>query len=55
MKEYRFNNTTIRVHGNACHATVKEATIKFLKKVELYRSRQKEKEQNGNIDKSRII
>lgn len=54
MKEYRYNIATIRVHGTACRATIKEAAIKLLKKVELHRAKQKEK-QHGNIDKSRNI
>jgi hypothetical protein len=42
IKKYIHNNVVIRVHGRACHATVKEATIKFLKKVELCKAKQKE-------------
>ena len=55
MKEYTYNNATIRVYGNACHATIKEATIKFLKKVEIERLKRKDKDQNGNTDTCRII
>ena len=42
MKEYRFNNAIIRVHGNACRATIEKATIKFLKKIELHKAKKKE-------------
>lgn len=41
IKIYKFNNATIRVHGTACHATIKDATVKFLKKVELNKAKQK--------------
>ncbi len=55
MKEYRFNNATIRVYGNAYHVTIKDATITFLKKVELSKTKRREQNENGNIDKSRVI
>ena len=55
MKKYKFNNAIIRVHGNACRATIEKATIVFLKKVDLHKARQKEQGQNGNTDKSRNI
>ena len=55
MKEYKHNNAIIRVHGNACHATIKEATIKFLKKVELARLKRKDDIKNDNVDTCRIV
>ena len=55
LKEYRFNNAIVRVHGNACRATIEKATIKFLKKIELHKAKKKEQQQNGNIDTSRNI
>jgi hypothetical protein len=55
MKEYTYNNVTIRIHGVACREKVEGATIKFLNKVELYKVKQKEKHQNGNTDTSRTI
>lgn len=51
MKEYTYNNSTIRVRGVACREKLKAATITFLKKVELHKAKQKEhKIQNGNTD-----
>ena len=55
MKKYRHNNVTIRVYGSACHATIKDATIKFLSKVEMYKAKQEEQHKNVNINKSRNI
>lgn len=56
MKEYKYNNAIIRVHeGNAYHATIKDATIKFLKKVEAARLKRKEDHENGNINTCRIV
>lgn len=55
MKEYKYNNATVRMYGNACHATLKEATIRLLKKVEIVRSKRKDESKNGNIDTCRII
>lgn len=55
IKIYKFNNAIIRVHGNACHANIKDATAKFLKKIELNKAKQKEQQRNGNIDQSRNI
>ena len=50
MKEYIYNNNVIRVHGVACREKLEAATITFLKKVELHKQKQKEQQQNGNID-----
>jgi hypothetical protein len=50
MKEYTYDNNTIRVHGVACREKMEEATIAFLKKVELHKQKQKDQQQNGNID-----
>ena len=55
LKEYRHNTVTIRVHGSACHATVKEATLRFLKKIEMNKAKRKEQIQNGNTNTSRTI
>lgn len=55
MQQYRHGDATIRVHGNACRATIEKATIVFLKKVELSKSKQKEQYKHGNTDKSRNI
>jgi hypothetical protein len=55
MKEYIYNSNTIRVRGVACREKLEAATITFLKKVELHKKKQKEQQQNGNIDKSRNI
>lgn len=51
MKEYTYNQNTIRIRGVACHEKLKTATITFLKKVELHKAKQKEQKiQNGNTD-----
>ena len=56
MKEYKYNNAIIRVHdGSASRATIKEATIKFLTKVQTARSKRKDESNNGNINTSRIV
>lgn len=44
MKEYTYNNNTIRVQGVACREKVEAATIIFLKKVELHKKKQKEQQ-----------
>lgn len=55
MKEYTYNSNIIRIRGVACRENLEAATIAFLKKVELHKNKQKEQNQNGNIDKSRNI
>jgi hypothetical protein len=50
MKEYTYNGNIIRVHGVAHREKIEEATIIFLKKVEICKTKQKEQQQNGNID-----
>lgn len=55
IKTYIHNNTVVRIHGNACRATLQEAAIAFLKKVEKQKANRKETNQNGNTDQSRII
>lgn len=50
MKEYIYNSNIIRVHGVACREKIEAATISFLKKVEMYKKKQKEKQENGNVD-----
>lgn len=44
MKEIKIGSATVRIHGNADQDRVKEATIKFMKKVE--RKRRNEKQKN---------
>lgn len=55
MKEYIYNNNVIRIRGVACRENLEAATITFLKKLELHKKKQKEQQQNGNIDTSRTI
>jgi hypothetical protein len=50
MKEYTYSSNIIRVHGVACREKIEAATITFLKKVEMYKKKQKEQQENGNID-----
>ena len=33
MTEYKTNNATVRIHGNADRENVEKATIKFMKEV----------------------
>lgn len=53
MKEYKYNNAIIRIKGDVDRERIREATIKFMKKVEIEKRKQaKGKIQNGDSDKS---
>lgn len=53
MKEFKYENATIRVRGKVNREKIEEATINFLKKAEkCMKNKKKEKNQNGNCDKS---
>lgn len=53
MKEFKYENATIRVRGEVNREKIEEATINFLKKAEkCMKNKKKEKSQNGNRDKS---
>lgn len=53
MKEYKYNNAIIRITGDVDRERIREATIKFMKKVEIEKRKQtKGKIQNGDSNKS---
>lgn len=56
IEEYRYRNAIIRVYGEVDRETLEKATCKFMKKVITIRKlKLKEKNQNGNRIKSRVI
>lgn len=53
MKEFKYENAIIRISGEVNREKIKEATVIFLKKSDKCRkNKMKEKNQNGNCDKS---
>ena len=56
MKEYRHENAIIRIKGNVDREKIREATVKFFRRVEnSKRNRENDKIQNGNKNTSRAI
>lgn len=56
MKSYKYKNAEIHIRGEANQEKIKEATVKFMRKVEIQRNRLlKEKNQNGNKSTPRAV
>ncbi len=49
MEEYKYNNAIIRIKGDVDREKIREATIKFMKKVEIEKT--KGRIQNGDSNK----
>lgn len=54
MKEYRYGNAIIRIHGEYDLENVKEATAVFLKKAEAQRKRRLKSNTEENPQKSKV-
>lgn len=53
MEEYKYNNAIIRIKGDVDREKIREATIKFMKKVEIEKQKKtKGRIQNGDSNKS---
>jgi hypothetical protein len=46
MKEYKFSNAVVRIHGSYDQETLKAATEKFMKKV--HKIRKQKRKEKGN-------
>lgn len=55
MKEFRYNNATIRIAGEVNREKIEEATIIFMKKVQRSRKKNDNNDQTRTITKKQIL